>query len=165
MKKTLKQIIGSVIIAGSMLFNSCESDREKPPKLKTPWVILTHPRDGATVDLNPTFSWKIMNVKEGETYKSRLYTDKGMDPLDNWYEDCFGGPSSTATNGTGIVNRYDDWYMNDNPDVPSINQSLRVSLDPKRYSGKSFCWAIKITDSQNQDYYTYSYNYARVKSK
>ena len=107
----------------------------------TPWAELISPINGAPTHLNATFSWRIVNVKSGETYHAELRTDKGVDPLDDWYEDSFDGGTVTATEGTGIAKYYDNsWHPS-----ASIEMSKTVSLDGNRYYGQGFEWGIKLT--------------------
>lgn len=90
------------------------------PPAEPPRVIIDRPNQ-EVVGLTVTFRWRIENAKPGETYRSQIYLDKGVNACDGQIEEAVDAGNQT---------------------------SLTISLDPGRYAGQSVDFAIRVSDSR-----------------
>ena len=90
-----------------------------PPPAPPPRVVVDAPAAGTT-GLTVTFRWHVENAAPGETYRSQVCLDKGVDPCDGRIEEAFDAAAATC---------------------------LIVRLDSSRYSFQNVAFGIRITDS------------------
>jgi hypothetical protein len=148
MAKTLKQIIGGVLVGGLIAFSPGCEDPSPPqpyvPAPKTvPWIELISPEDHSTVRNTIDFVWEIKNFKQGDVIDQYVNLDKGSGPCDGWIEESMYAGTYTATYGDGIAKWSEfseDYYT---PTDTTIRK--RITLPKGRYnSGQRVAWTVKF---------------------